>query len=132
MPKLHTSPCPACRIRSRGNQAFCGSCTAKVKVCLTDDERWLCERLPSILRRALVKEGWNLALYEVAADKLARGLQPNLDERLAAGSLVWLLGLHLDSLRVQDKDLEMLYRKLMLHDRRTLQTAPYPLLSESI
>lgn len=126
-PELHTDLCPVCHLRPRGNQGLCRRCQATARVTLSDRERWMCQRLGELFGGLT---GVELARTHVATERLASGLQPaDLEERIWVGVLAWAYAEMLESHDLQDKDAETLYRKLMGHDRRTLQPAPFPLLS---
>lgn len=90
---------------------------------LADDEAWLCERLVTIFRPAFSPH--EAVEYQVAANALATGRQPSLDQRLAIGHLALILGDVFDQHDLHDATLERLVRKLLCHDRRTWEPAPY-------
>ena len=121
---MNKTACRACLRPATRSSHLCARCRSRASVKLSDDEIWLCERLPRIFQRAIPVA--QLPAYMDASNTLVRGKQPSPDQRILVAQMAWALGLTFDRCGWQDRTVESLFRKLIGRDRRTDTPAPFP------
>ena len=118
--------CPACHLRPRSKQQqFCRTCTRSSKVVLSTPE-FAAARDLTRFALGMGRHASQFLPLTAACERLAQGKQPSTEDRLAIGALTWSIVQLLEARHYQDIRLETLYRRLMLHDIRTMKPQPFP------
>lgn len=101
---------------------MCQACARRHRVFISARERCVLDTVERLIVPALAgpdKLHIATALPRIRARKVL-----TVNERLVLGKCLLLYGEWLDTHGLLDKDAEKLYRKMMGHDRRTMQPGP--------
>lgn len=116
--------CPHCGLHPRPpHQAMCRTCSRMYRVFPSKAElvvaRWVAHMFGPALNPS------SRAILDVGVARLQQGKVLTADERLALGEVLLHHMWDADAENRIDPAAETLYRKLMGHDRVTMQPAPY-------
>jgi hypothetical protein len=101
---------------------MCQSCSRRQRVFVSARERFVLDTIERLI--APVLEGQDKLHIATALPRIRARKVLTTNERLVLGTCLLLYGEWLDGRGLVDRDAEKLYRKMMGHDRRTMQPGP--------